>query len=133
MTQLRHDNGSFRRLYLDKKNGIIGGVCAGIADYFGLDRWLVRIIAITLFLFTNSLVIFIYIIAWIILKDKPSDYIDDVLEKELAFARLKRKITGKNAYVDTVSQFDQLELRLRRLEAYITSKQYKLRKEFNNL
>lgn len=32
--------GSFR---LDKNNGKVFGVCAGIADYFGIDAMLVRI------------------------------------------------------------------------------------------
>jgi phage shock protein C len=31
------------RFYLDKRNGKIMGVCAGIADYFGWDVTLVRI------------------------------------------------------------------------------------------
>jgi phage shock protein C len=40
-----HNNGggSPNRFRLDKANGKLMGVCAGIADYFGLDVTLVRI------------------------------------------------------------------------------------------
>lgn len=126
-------NHSRDKFYLDKKHKLIGGVCAGLADYFGLDRWLVRIITITLFLFTNSLVICIYILAWIIFDNKPGDYIDDELEKEFAFERMKRKFTSGNGFSDTRNRFNQLELRMRRLEAYITSKQFNLSREINDL
>ncbi len=133
MKRSYRSDGSGNKLYLDKKNGMIAGVCAGIADHFGLDRWLVRIITITLLIFTNSLVIFIYILAWIVLDNKPDDYIDDELEKEFAFERIKRKVTGGNGFSDTFNRFAQLELRMRRLEAYITSKRFDLSKEINDL
>ena len=133
MKRSYRSDGSGNKLYLDKENGMIAGVCAGIADHFGLDRWLVRIITITLLIFTNSLVIFIYILAWIVLDNKPDDYIDDELEKEFAFERIKRKVTGGNGFSDTFNRFSQLELRMRRLEAYITSKRFDLSKEINDL
>ncbi len=130
---MKPSNGSGNKLYLDKENGMIAGVCAGIADHFGLDIWLVRIITITLLIFTNSLVIFVYILAWFILDKKPVGYIEDELEKEFAFERIKRKVTGGTRFSDVSSRFSQLELRLRRLEAYITSKQFDLSREINDL
>jgi len=126
-------NDSENKFYRDKEHCMIAGVCAGIADYFGLDRWLVRIITITLLVFTNSLVIFIYILAWIVFDKKPDDYMIDELEKEFAFERIKRKVTSGNGISDTFNRFSQLELRMRRLEAFITSKRYNLSKEINDL
>lgn len=38
---------SKRELYRDPYNGKIAGVCAGLANYFGLEVWLVRILVIT--------------------------------------------------------------------------------------
>ena len=32
-----------KELYRDTRNGKIGGVCAGIAQYFGIEPWIVRI------------------------------------------------------------------------------------------
>ena len=48
---------------------IIGGVCGGLADYFGLDRTLLRIIYLMLVLFAGVGVL-VYIIFWIVM---PSD------------------------------------------------------------
>ena len=133
MKRSYRSNDSGNKFYLDKENGMIAGVCAGIADYFGLDSWLVRIITITLLVFTNSLVIFIYILAWIVFDKKPDDYVVDELEKEFAFERIKRKVTSRNGFSETFNRFAQLELRMRRLEAYITSKRFNLSKEINDL
>ncbi|VAX05766.1 Phage shock protein C, partial [hydrothermal vent metagenome] len=36
----------YNKLYLDKKNGKICGVCAGISDYTGIDATIIRIVAI---------------------------------------------------------------------------------------
>ena len=36
-----------KQLYRDTDNARIAGVCSGIAHYFGLETWLVRILAVT--------------------------------------------------------------------------------------
>lgn len=43
-----------RRLRLDPSRRRIGGVCAGIARYFDLETWVVRLAAITLLIFLPS-------------------------------------------------------------------------------
>lgn len=47
-------------------NKMIGGVCAGIADYLGLDPTIVRIIWV-LMLFFAGFGILLYLILWIIM------------------------------------------------------------------
>ncbi len=47
-------------------NKIIGGVCAGIADYLGLDPTIVRIVWV-LMLFFAGFGILLYLILWIIM------------------------------------------------------------------
>ena len=40
------------RLYRNTERGILFGVCAGLADYFGISRFVVRVVAIIgLFMF----------------------------------------------------------------------------------
>jgi phage shock protein C len=48
---------------LDKTNGKVFGVCAGIADYFGIDTMLVRIgfVAATVFGFGSPVLIYVAI------------------------------------------------------------------------
>ena len=52
--------------YTDKK---IAGVCGGIAEYFGIDPTLVRLIAVVLALLGGSGLL-IYVVAWMIMP-KP--------------------------------------------------------------
>lgn len=59
-----------KKLYRSKKDQIIGGVCGGIAEYFGIDSTLVRL-AFVLFALIEGAGIIAYIIAWIIIPESP--------------------------------------------------------------
>ncbi len=48
---------------------IIGGVCAGIAEYMDLDPVLVRIAYLLLSILTAFSGVLVYIILWIVLPD----------------------------------------------------------------
>lgn len=61
-----------KELHRDPENGRIAGVCAGIADYFGLETWLVRILTVTgFFLLAGPFMLVAYVAAWFILDKKP--------------------------------------------------------------
>lgn len=51
-------------------NGMIAGVCAGIADYFDLDPTLVRVGYILLSLFTLFSGVIAYVILWLVIPKK---------------------------------------------------------------
>lgn len=36
-----------KQLYRNPENARIAGVCSGVAEYFGLETWLVRILVVT--------------------------------------------------------------------------------------
>jgi len=56
-----------KKLYRSQTDKIIGGVCAGLAEYFDLDLNLVRLLFVALTLLTALLPMLVfYIIAWII-------------------------------------------------------------------
>lgn len=61
-----------KRLYRSSRNSMLGGVCGGIAEYFGIDASLVRLgyvlISIASAAFPGILV---YIIAWLVI---PRDF-----------------------------------------------------------
>lgn len=57
-------NRPVRRLYRDTVNKSLGGVCSGLAIYFGLDTLLVRILFVVVF-FMGSAGFWIYIILWV--------------------------------------------------------------------
>ncbi|MGL5106521.1 MAG: PspC domain-containing protein, partial [Plesiomonas shigelloides] len=53
-------------LYRYPREGKVAGVCAGLAHYFGIEVWLVRIMVITVFLFGGAgIVILAYLAAWL--------------------------------------------------------------------
>jgi len=60
----------YRKLYRSGKNRILGGVCGGVAEYFGIDPILVRILwGITVFFF--GLGIILYVLFWIFVPRNP--------------------------------------------------------------
>ena len=59
-----------KKLYRSSRDKIFGGVCGGLAEYFGVDATLVRFVFIfLLFAFGSS--ILVYLIGWIIIPKRP--------------------------------------------------------------
>ena len=65
-----------KRLYKSNKNKQLDGVCAGIAEYFGIDPTVVRL-AWVLFCILGGSGILAYIICALVIPREP-DYIDEV-------------------------------------------------------
>jgi phage shock protein C len=61
-----------KRLHRSKSDRFISGVCGGIAEYFGIDSNVVRIIFVILS-FTGGMGIVLYITGLIILTENPAD------------------------------------------------------------
>lgn len=59
-----------KKLYRSNTNRFIAGVCGGIADYFGCDPTIIRIIYVLLTLSTAFSGILIYIILCFIIPEK---------------------------------------------------------------
>jgi len=55
------------RLTRDKNEGMIAGVCAGIAAKYGLDVGLVRLVAVLITVLSGGTGIIVYVAAWLIL------------------------------------------------------------------
>ncbi len=63
-----------RRLYQDRENGIISGVCAGIAEFFAFNVTAVRLAALVSLFFFSLLTLAVYFILAFLLRDKPLRY-----------------------------------------------------------
>ena len=61
-----------KRRLTRSNNGMIAGICAGIADYFDWDPTLVRIGYILLSLFTVFAGFLMYIVCWIVIPKENS-------------------------------------------------------------
>ena len=56
-----------RRLTRNTQNAMLGGVCSGLADRFGLDVTLVRVLTVLGVVFGLGSVAVAYIVAWVLL------------------------------------------------------------------
>jgi phage shock protein C len=63
---------SRRKLMRSSTDKKIGGVCAGVADYFDLDPTIVRVVWLLLVLFGGTGLI-VYLVLWIILPLAPAE------------------------------------------------------------
>jgi phage shock protein C len=150
-----------KELYRDPDKGRIGGVCAGVAEYFGLEVWLVRILTVTgFFLLAGPFMLVAYIAAWFILDKKPSSTMSKTKSEAFAqqFASKIQKGKGwhnenaepeekievkskvwqsgeppRQAYFDIKQKYKRIEGRLRKVETYVTSSEYQLNREINKL
>ncbi len=126
---------SERRLTRNKIEGKIGGVCAGIGDYLGWDHTMIRIITILLILFFGVPLI-AYFILWVLMPSDPrAPYIREKREAEAKVAPTMAagKAGSTTTYSDVRSKFTSLEMRLQNLEKSITSKEWKLNRDFRDL
>ncbi len=60
-----------KRLFRIKTNKMIGGVAAGLAEYFNLDVTLVRVLIVAAF-FAPVPAVIPYIVLWIVMPTKES-------------------------------------------------------------
>jgi phage shock protein C len=65
-------NGSGKVLVRKRDNRIIAGVCAGLADYVGMDVNLLRMLVALISLFTGGTGILAYVIAWAVIPEEGS-------------------------------------------------------------
>jgi phage shock protein C len=121
---------SRRRLYRDGRRAWLAGVCAGIADYFGLNPSLVRALMVASAIFFTFPTVVAYLIAAFALPRRPEGMYDS--PEEEAFWRGVRLEPGRTAH-DLTRKFQELERRLRAAEARVTSSEFKLRRQFRDL
>ena len=116
------------RLFRDKQHAVIAGVCAGIADYFDFNRKGVRAACVLTMLFPPFIpfVVVCYILLAILLPVKPPDLYAD--EAQAVFWR-----GVNNAPADVFGalshRFRELNLRLEKMEAFVTSKEFEFDRE----
>jgi phage shock protein PspC (stress-responsive transcriptional regulator) len=62
---------TIRRLTRSRNNGVIAGVCAGLADYLGVDVVLVRLLWVVLSIFPGAIIggVIVYLAAWLIIPE----------------------------------------------------------------
>lgn len=60
-----------RKLYRSRNNRMIVGVCAGLADFFGIDPTVIRLLFVVGALLGFGSFILIYIVMFIVVPEEP--------------------------------------------------------------
>ena len=71
-----------KKLYRSETDKILGGVCGGLAEYFGIDSAIVRLVFVLILVYGGSGLL-VYIILWIVLPTQSTTYTssDDVISE----------------------------------------------------
>lgn len=128
-----HYHASYRRkfhFYRSRENALLFGVCAGIAEQYGWSAWAVRFAAILLQVTLFPWLIVVYLILGLFMKRAPHQPFQSFEEEEIynsyqtSRSDALRKIRGT---------YENLNVRLQRLETIVTSPTFDLEDEFRKL
>jgi phage shock protein C len=68
---VRMSDGNAGKVLVRKRDGrMLAGVCLAVADYFGLDVTLVRVIWAVVSVITGGAGVLAYLVAWILIPDE---------------------------------------------------------------
>ncbi len=60
-----------KRLYRSTTDKMVGGVCAGLANYLGIDPTVMRLIFVFMFLLGGHGLL-VYLILWLVIPPQPA-------------------------------------------------------------
>lgn len=117
-----HDNGEHPRALYRARNGMIFGVCRGLAKHLDFSVFWLRVIVVLITLLTGLWpIVGLYLLAAILMKPEPvlpletdddaEFYNSFTSSRHMALSRLKRT-------------FDRLDSRIQRMEGIVTDREY---------
>ncbi len=121
-----------KRYYRSRDDRVIAGVCGGLAERYGWDPTVVRVVAVaSFFLIAGPLSIMAYLIAWMVTPKAPiaRPHLDP--EEDAFWRGVSDRPTV--TFSNLKYTFNDLEERLRGLERRVTSDEWRLRREFRDL
>ncbi len=112
------------------RNGVILGVCRGLADYFGLSVFWIRFFTVILFFITGFWPTgVLYFVAAFILKPEPVVPLENTDEQEFYDSYLR----SKEMATDRIKRrYGNLERRIQRLEHSVTTPEFEWESRLNN-
>jgi phage shock protein C len=120
--------GPVNRLYRIPSRGKVFGVCAGLADYFGFDVTVTRVLVVIGAFFSAPLIFVAYFALAFLLPVK------EVGDRDFSDSVQRQVRSNPHSSLSGVRyRFRDLDVRLQRLEKYVTSSRYKLDREFQQL
>lgn len=128
MTRDMYQNYNRNRLYRNRKRGLLAGVCAGLSDWTGFNLTALRVGVVLLAIPFTAVIVIGYLALALLLPVAPAGlYADEADEK---FWRETRRAPVEG--VSTLnSRYRALDQRLQRMEAWLTSREYRIRQEID--
>lgn len=145
-------------LYRNRRDGKICGVAAGLADYWDVADWVVRLMFIGAFLFTGMLAVWAYVAGAILLGPRPDgdhrprgeaqgvhgdDQDTDPYAPEMEYDEERHDYRPRRIfrYSDSAEvrlararqRLDDALARVAAMERYVTSRRFKLNDELSRL
>lgn len=120
-----------RRFHRSRDRAVIAGVCAGLADYFGFNLKVTRLLAVLALIMATPITLLVYF-GTVILIPAESDRRSRRPDYDPEFHRALRA-SPRETLADVRRRFQSLDARLARLERYVTSSRYNLDQEFRKL
>ena len=111
------------RLYRNKHDAMVAGVCSGIAEYAGLNRKGTRLVIALLTLFPplTAFMLVSYFVLALVLPVKPED-LYETKEQEEFWQGVNQ--APSDVFGSLRHRFRELNRRLEKMEAYVTSKEF---------
>ncbi|WP_295528140.1 envelope stress response membrane protein PspC [Novosphingobium sp. Chol11] len=117
------------RFYRDKVNGKFMGVCAGIADYTGIDVLWIRLTAVVLVFSTGIAIPAYFAIGFLAERKPPALYAD---AQEARFWQGVRQSPARTAR-EVRASFRDIDRRLAEVESFYVSSNPRLSAEIESL
>ena len=121
---------SRRRFTRKADRAVVGGVCAGLADYFGFNLRVTRLLAFIALWMAFPVTVIAYFGAVFPIPSEHDPELQTGHDPE--FERAVRS-SPQQTLGDVRRRFQKLDRRLARLERYVTSSRFDLDQQFKNL
>lgn len=136
----RRRQGFGMNLYRNTRDQKVAGVCAGLADHFNVDHWVVRLIAVGGFFFFNMLMVWAYLGAWIAMAPRPKGSAaqqryryDENLHQDRPVNIFRYQGSASDRLQTAKQRMEDVVDRVGKMERYVTSKRFELDREFSRM
>jgi phage shock protein C len=119
------------RFYRNRRDGKVLGVCAGIADYTGVDVGLVRLMFVASLFLSGGSILPVYFIAGILAPNRPREFESETPD-ERQFWQGVRASPGRTARAIS-GRLRDIDRRLADIEHYVTTENRSLAREIESL
>ncbi len=119
-----------RRFYRSRDRAVVAGVCAGLADYFGFNLKMTRILVVISLFMAMPVTLVAYFGTVFLVPAMPNGSREPEYDPEF---RKAVRSAPRQTLSEVKRRFQSLDSRMARLERYVTSSRFNLDQEFKNL